>query len=71
MKPPSTDWREQIAPDEPAHLERVAKLTHDDNARTKLDKLDAVLMPSSFKWGFQPNAHNVQCAFNADHTLTQ
>jgi len=25
------------------HLERVAKLTHDDNARTKLDKLDAVL----------------------------
>ena len=26
MKPPSTDWREQIAPDEPAHLERVAKV---------------------------------------------
>jgi len=25
------------------HLERAAKLTHDDSARTKLDKLDAVL----------------------------
>lgn len=29
MKPPSTEWRERIAPDEPAHLERVAKVIAD------------------------------------------
>lgn len=36
MKPPSTEWRERIAPDEPAHLERVAKVIADlQRARSK------------------------------------
>ncbi|MBY0318791.1 MAG: hypothetical protein K2X72_08725 [Reyranella sp.] len=36
MKPPSTEWRERIAPDEPAHLERAAKIIADlQRARSK------------------------------------